>query len=125
MSDELPLEPVGKPLRRIGRQADVLVHVECRNAGPINLRLVAKSREHITLAWRRGQDQTNVRPGTQNLAQCFADVVRSESAEFCTGFRYMNFHDVLHAPAAAKSQVLRSVGIGFAVVIRPVAPSRD
>jgi hypothetical protein len=60
VNDEIFLEPVCEASRRILRQSDVLVHVEGRDALPVNARLTAKSGEHLALARRRRKNQAKV-----------------------------------------------------------------
>ena len=49
-------KPGAEALRRGLRQADVIVHVEGGDAGPVDVALFAKCSEHFRLAWRGGED---------------------------------------------------------------------
>ena len=95
MIDELGFEPDGEALGRVLGQTDVLVHVEGRDAVPVDAGLVAESGEHLALAGGRGEDHAKMIFAAQALAQRFANVARCDPAKLGAGFRYMNVHDVL------------------------------
>jgi hypothetical protein len=92
--DELVREPVCEALWRILSQPDVLVHVEGRDALPVDGGLTAKRGEHLALAWGRCQNQAKVVLAAQAFSQCVPYIASRQQAKLGAGLCYMNFHDV-------------------------------
>ncbi len=86
-------QKIGKPLRRIRRKADVLVHMERVDALPLNVRLRGERGQHFVLGRGGCEDHVADLLVREHLADGFGNVVRRAAAHF--GARIGDFHSQL------------------------------
>ena len=81
MIEDCAAQPEGETLRCVGGEADVFIHVEGGDAGPIDRGLGTEGREHFTLAGRGGENDADAGLGGESGADGVGNVRGSLRAQ--------------------------------------------
>ncbi len=79
-AEQALFEPRRETLRRAWEKADILVHMECRDAAPVDPGLDDQRVDHVLLAWCRGENHPHAGRGRKPGADFHRDVVRRRPA---------------------------------------------